>query len=71
MTFEWNIKNNFILSHFIALYQQQNSLTLDINWSTIANDISLDISSSSIVKYIISLIYLLISSVFLVIKKAI
>lgn len=49
MTFEWDAKNNFILLHFINLHQQQ-SLTLDINWSSIVNDIRLEISSTPIVR---------------------
>jgi hypothetical protein len=50
MAFIWDAKNNFILLHFVNLHQQQ-SLTSDINWSSIANDIHLEISSTSIVKH--------------------
>jgi hypothetical protein len=46
----WNAKNNFILSYFVNLHQQQ-LFTADINWSSIVNDIHLEISSTPIVKY--------------------
>lgn len=52
MTFVWNTKNNFILLHFINLHQQQ-SLTLDINWLDIVNDIRLEISSTPIVRNLV------------------
>ena len=45
MTFVWDAKNNFILVHFVNLHRQQ-SLTSDINWLSINNDIQLDISST-------------------------
>ncbi|CAF1486284.1 unnamed protein product [Rotaria sordida] len=45
MAFIWNAKNNFILLHFITHHQQQSS-TSDINWLSIVNDISLEISST-------------------------
>jgi len=51
MAFIWDAKNNFILLHFVALYQEQSS-TLDINWSLIVNDIHLEISSTPIVRHL-------------------
>ncbi|CAF1507795.1 unnamed protein product [Rotaria sp. Silwood1] len=46
MAFIWNAKNNFILLHFVTLHQQQQSSISDINWSSIVNDISLEICST-------------------------
>ncbi|CAF1234617.1 unnamed protein product [Adineta steineri] len=43
MSFIWDAKNNFILLHFITLHEQQSH----INWSSIVNDISLEICSTS------------------------
>jgi hypothetical protein len=50
MAFIWDAKNNFILLHFVTLHQQQSS-TLDINWSSIVNDVHLEISSTPIVRH--------------------
>ncbi|CAF4225248.1 unnamed protein product [Rotaria magnacalcarata] len=54
MAFIWNDKNNFILLHYVALHhhhhhhhQQQQSTISDINWSSIVNDINLEICSTS------------------------
>ncbi|CAF3681594.1 unnamed protein product [Rotaria sp. Silwood1] len=47
MAFIWNAKNNFILLHFVTLHQQQQQSSIsDINWSSIVNDISLEICST-------------------------
>ncbi|CAF3702215.1 unnamed protein product [Rotaria socialis] len=60
MAFIWNDKNNFILLHYVELHhhhhhhqhhqqqqQQQQSTISDINWSSIVNDINLEICSTS------------------------
>ncbi len=53
----WDAKNNFILLHFITLHQEQ-SLTSDINWLAIVNDIHLEIFSTPMVKdYSVALIF--------------
>jgi hypothetical protein len=50
MSFTWDAKNNFILLHFVTLHQQQ-SLSSEINWLSIVNDISLEISSMPDVRH--------------------
>ena len=49
MTCTWDAKNNFILLHFVNLYQQR-SLTSNIDWSSIVNDIDLEIRSTPSVR---------------------
>jgi hypothetical protein len=70
MTFIWDAKNNFILLHSVALHQQQSS-TLDINWSSIVNDIHLEISSTPIVKHSFFFIKIFKNLILLVIKNSI
>ena len=50
MTFAWDAKNNFILLHFVTLHEKQ-SLSSEINWLSIVNDISLEISSTPDVRH--------------------
>lgn len=52
MAFIWDTKNNFILSHFVHIYQQRQKTSIsDIDWLTIVKNISLEISATPIVKY--------------------
>ena len=46
MTFTWDAKNNFILSHGVTLYQPQASTADKIHWPSIVNEIRLEISST-------------------------
>ena len=46
MTFTWDAKNNFILSHGVTLYQPQATTAETIHWPSIVNEIRLEISST-------------------------
>ncbi len=50
MAFIWDMKNNFILSHCVIHHHEQQSSILDIDWTLIANEMSLEIRLSPIVK---------------------